>query len=44
MDRILVFDNGHIVEDAIPNELKTNGKLYQQFWNAQKGGSIAELY
>jgi ABC-type multidrug transport system fused ATPase/permease subunit len=44
MDRILVFDNGHIVEDGIHNELKTNGKLYQQLWNAQKGGSIAELY
>jgi ATP-binding cassette subfamily B protein len=38
MDRILVFDNGHIVEDGSHNELKNNGKLYQQLWNAQKGG------
>ena len=44
MDRILVFDNGHIVEDGSHEELKTNGKLYQQLWEAQKEGSIAELY
>lgn len=44
MDRILVFDNGHIVEDGSHEELKDNGKLYQQLWEAQKEGSIAELY
>jgi ATP-binding cassette subfamily B protein len=44
MDRILVFDNGYIVEDGTHAELKTNGKLYQQLWDAQKDGSIAELY
>ncbi len=44
MDRILVFDNGHIVEDGTHNNLKTNGKLYQQLWDAQKDGSMAELY
>ena len=44
MDRILVFDNGYIVEDGTHNDLKTNGKLYQQLWEAQKGGSMAELY
>ena len=43
-DRILVFDNGHIVEDGIHDEFKTNGRLYQQLWNAQKGESVAELY
>ena len=43
MDRILVFDNGHIVEDGTHNALKTNGKLYQQLWDAQKDGTMAEL-
>lgn len=43
MDRILVFDNGHIVEDGTHNTLKTNGKLYQQLWDAQKDGTMAEL-
>ena len=44
MDRILVFDNGHIVEDGTHSKLKASGKLYQQLWEAQKEGSMAELY
>jgi ATP-binding cassette subfamily B protein len=35
MDRILVFDNGRIVEDGIHKELLQNGGLYSRFWNSQ---------
>jgi ATP-binding cassette subfamily B protein len=35
MGRILVFDNGRIVEDGIHQELLDNGKLYSKFWNSQ---------
>ena len=35
-DRILVMDNGQIVEDGSHEELIHNGKLYQLFWEAQK--------
>lgn len=43
MDRILVFDNGHIVEDGTHDQLKTNGKLYQQLCDTQKNGLIDEF-
>jgi ATP-binding cassette subfamily B protein len=35
MDRILVFDNGRIVEDGIHKELLQNRGLYSRFWNSQ---------
>lgn len=44
MDRILVFQEGTIVEDGSHDQLKNNGKLYQQLLEAQKGGSVAEFY
>lgn len=40
MDRILVFDNGDIVEDGSHDALKNNGKMYQQLWESQKKGYI----
>lgn len=35
MDRILVFDNGKIVEDGIHEQLINTGNLYSKFWNSQ---------
>lgn len=40
MDRILVFENGDIVEDGTHDTLKGNGKMYQQLWESQKKGYI----
>jgi ATP-binding cassette, subfamily B, bacterial len=40
MDRILVFDNGCIVEDGSHQELKNNGKVYQLLWDTQASGTI----
>ena len=42
MDRLLVFDNGYIVEDGTHRELKNNGKLYQKLWKSQVEGIISE--
>ena len=33
MDRILVFDKGHIVEDGPHSTLQTDGALYKLLWN-----------
>lgn len=33
MDRILVFDKGHIVEDGPHSKLKKDGILYKTLWN-----------
>ena len=40
MDRILVFDKGHIVEDGSHTELLGRGGLYQTLWDAQVGGFL----
>jgi ATP-binding cassette subfamily B protein len=42
MDRILVFDNGTIVEDGSHNELIAMNGLYKSMWNAQVGGFLPE--
>lgn len=42
MDRILVFDNGKIVEDGTHAELLGRKGLYHAFWQAQVGGFLLE--
>ncbi|WP_454783111.1 ABC transporter ATP-binding protein [Legionella sp. WA2022007384] len=42
MDRILVFDKGHIVEDGTHRELLKNGGLYKTLWDAQIGGFLPD--
>jgi ATP-binding cassette subfamily B protein len=40
MDRILVFDNGKIVEDGTYEELLSKNGLFKQMWEAQTGGLL----
>lgn len=41
MDRLIVMDQGRIVEDGPHDELIARGGLYAQFWERQSGGFIA---
>ena len=40
LDRIVVLDDGHIVEDGSHAELLAKGGLYAGFWNRQSGGFL----
>jgi ATP-binding cassette subfamily B protein len=43
MDRILVFDDGNVVEDGTHEQLLKNPRgLYARLWNMQAGGFLAE--
>lgn len=42
MDRILVFDQGKIVEDGTHGELLAKGGLYKTLWDAQVGGFLGD--
>ena len=42
MDRILVFDQGRIVEDGNHQELLVKAKLYKTLWDTQVGGFLPE--
>jgi ATP-binding cassette subfamily B protein len=44
MDRILVFDQGKIIEDGTHAELLNLGGLYKTLWDAQVGGFLPESY
>ena len=40
MDRILVIDDGKIVEEGTHNALLADGGLYAGFWARQSGGFL----
>lgn len=40
MDRIVVLDDGRIVEDGTHDQLLARGGLYARYWNRQSGGFI----
>ncbi len=40
MDRIIVMDQGQIVEEGSHDDLLAKGGLYAQYWNRQSGGFI----
>ena len=40
MDRIIVMDQGRIVEDGTHDALLAQGGLYADFWNRQSGGFL----
>jgi len=43
MDRIIVIDNGKIIEQGSHSELLTNtGSLYKKLWELQAGGFLKE--
>lgn len=42
MDRLLIFDEGKIVEDGTHDELLTKGGLYADLWNHQAGGFLED--
>ena len=43
MDRIIVFDQGKIVEDGTHIELLRNNGLYKILWDAQVGGFLSSV-
>jgi ATP-binding cassette subfamily B protein len=43
MDRILVFDKGHIIEDGTHGKLLKNKGHYARMWKMQAGGFLPEV-
>ncbi len=42
MDRLVIFDEGEIVEDGSHDELLAKGGLYADLWNHQAGGFLED--
>ena len=42
MDRILVFDEGRIIEDGTHDQLLQRNGHYAHLWNMQAGGFLPE--
>ncbi len=42
MDRILVFDKGHVVQDGTHQQLLARGGHYARMWHMQAGGFLPE--
>ena len=42
MDRVLVFDQGKIVEEGTHDELLAKDSLYKKLWDAQVGGFLGD--
>ena len=42
MDRIIVMENGKIIEDGSHDTLKDSGGVYQRLWEHQAGGFLLE--
>ena len=42
MDRIIVLDNGIIIEDGVHADLLENNGHYAELWNSQINGFISE--
>jgi ATP-binding cassette, subfamily B, bacterial len=42
MDRIIVLENGKIIEDGTHNELSKAGGTYERLWTHQAGGFLVE--
>ncbi|MBI1327218.1 MAG: ATP-binding cassette domain-containing protein [Alphaproteobacteria bacterium] len=42
LDRLIVMNKGHIVEDGTHEELLNNNALYARLWSMQSGGFIGE--